>query len=84
MLKHAAAWQFGSAGLSVASLLAFGHGIHYCVGAPLARLEGQIVIGLLLSRFPDITLDADADALCWQEGTLVHRLYSLPARVGRP
>ena len=32
--------------------LAFGHGIHYCLGAPLARLEGEIAFGALLSRFP--------------------------------
>ncbi len=36
--------------------LAFGHGIHYCAGAPLARLEGQIAIGRLLSRFPALAL----------------------------
>ena len=37
--------------------LAFGHGIHYCIGAPLARLEAEIALGRLLARFDRITLD---------------------------
>jgi cytochrome P450 len=61
--------------------LAFGHGIHHCVGAPLARLEGEIAIGRLLSRFPDLTLDGDPDILRWHDSTLMHGLHSLPVRV---
>jgi cytochrome P450 len=62
--------------------LSFGRGIHHCVGAPLARLEGVIAIGRLLSRFPNLTLDGDPGALRWHDGTLMHGLYSLPVRVG--
>ncbi|MCE7981633.1 MAG: cytochrome P450 [Caldilinea sp. CFX5] len=40
--------------------LAFGSGIHYCLGAPLARLEGQIAIQTLLRRFPDLQLSEEA------------------------
>jgi cytochrome P450 len=62
--------------------VAFGHGIHHCLGAPLARLEGQIAIGGLFGRFPDVTLDADPGTLRWRDSTLMHGLESLPVRVG--
>ncbi len=39
--------------------LAFGYGIHHCLGAPLARLEGEIAFRTLLDRFPDIALDGE-------------------------
>ncbi len=42
--------------------LSFGHGIHFCLGAPLARLEAKIALRLLLARYPDITLPTDAPA----------------------
>ncbi len=61
--------------------LAFGHGIHYCLGAPLARLEGQIAIGRLLSRFPGITLAAQPRELRWVSSPLMHGLHSLPVRL---
>jgi cytochrome P450 len=64
--------------------IAFGHGIHHCVGAPLARLEGQIAIGRLLSRFSELALEGDSAALRWRASTLMHGLYSLPLRVLPP
>jgi cytochrome P450 len=39
--------------------LGFGRGIHFCLGAPLARLEGQVVLGAMVSRFPGLRLDGD-------------------------
>ena len=39
--------------------IAFGHGIHYCMGAPLARLEAQVAIPLLLRRRPEIHLTVE-------------------------
>jgi cytochrome P450 len=39
--------------------LAFGHGIHFCVGAPLARLEASIVLEMLIDRYSDISIDPD-------------------------
>ncbi|MFD7910976.1 cytochrome P450 [Streptomyces sp. NPDC059752] len=50
--------------------LAFGHGIHYCLGAPLARLEGQIAIGTALRRLPGLALAADPDGIRRRPGGL--------------
>jgi cytochrome P450 len=58
--------------------LSFGKGIHYCLGAPLARLEGQIAISTLFRRFPKLRLNTDPRALTWRPGTLVHGLDILP------
>jgi cytochrome P450 len=66
---------------AAAGHVAFGHGVHHCVGAPLARLEGQIAIGQLLSRFPDIVLDTDPGSLRYRPSTSMHGLQSLPVRV---
>jgi cytochrome P450 len=61
--------------------LAFGHGIHYCLGAPLARLEGEAAFGALLSRFPDLSLAVPADELRWRPSSLIHGLETLPVRL---
>ncbi|CAA9535115.1 MAG: Putative cytochrome P450 hydroxylase [uncultured Thermomicrobiales bacterium] len=58
--------------------LAFGYGAHFCVGAPLARLEGQMALGTLLRRCPDVALDAASDALTHHETTVFRALRSLP------
>jgi cytochrome P450 len=62
--------------------LAFGHGIHYCLGAPLARLEGQIAIARLLARFDPITLDDEA-GLRYRNSALMRGLVSLPVHLRR-
>ena len=61
--------------------LAFGHGIHYCLGAPLARLEAEIAFRGLLERFGSMTLAVPPDALRWRPSTLIHGLESLPVRL---
>lgn len=50
--------------------LAFGHGIHYCLGAPLARLEGEIAIGTALHRLTDLNLAVPPSELAWRPGGL--------------
>ena len=61
--------------------LAFGHGIHYCLGAPLARLEAEIAFSGLLARFGSIRLAVPATSLRWRPSTLIHGLESLPVRL---
>ncbi|MFG2088555.1 MULTISPECIES: cytochrome P450 [unclassified Spirillospora] len=62
--------------------VAFGHGLHFCLGAPLARLEGQIAIGGLLERFPGLDLAVPAAELRHHRtGSIVRGLISLPVRV---
>lgn len=56
--------------------LAFGHGIHYCLGAPLARLEGQIAINALLKRMPNLTLDTET--LTYQDNFVFRGLETCP------
>ncbi len=51
--------------------LAFGMGIHYCLGAPLARLEGQIAISTLLQRLPNLRLAVPAEELVWRPSMLL-------------
>jgi cytochrome P450 len=60
------------------SHLAFGHGIHHCLGAPLARLEGRIALGTLLTRFPHLRLAVPADELTWRPSVLINGLTALP------
>jgi cytochrome P450 len=58
--------------------LAFGHGIHFCLGAPLARLEGRIAVGTLLERAPALALDGAPGE--WLPGLLMRGMRSLPVR----
>jgi cytochrome P450 len=64
--------------------VAFGHGIHYCLGAPLARLEGEVAFGLLLPRFPGLSLAVPPAQLRWRSSSLFHGLAALPVRLRQP
>ncbi len=58
--------------------LSFGVGIHFCIGAPLVRLEAEIVFETILRRFPHIKLATET--LEWQEHPIFRGLKSLPVR----
>ncbi|MFI1395445.1 cytochrome P450 [Streptomyces sp. NPDC020681] len=62
--------------------LAFGHGPHYCLGAPLARAELQIALAALARRFPDLRLAVPVEEIRMHTGLLVNRLESLPLNWG--
>lgn len=60
--------------------LGYGHGIHYCLGAPLARLEGQTALATLLTRLPDLELAVAPEELRWRGGLIMRGLRTLPVR----
>lgn len=64
------------------SHLAFGHGIHHCLGAPLARLEGRIALSALSTRFPQLRLGVPAEELQREPALLSNKLRALPVRLG--
>ena len=72
--------------------IGFGHGIHFCLGAPLARLEGQVVLRIILQRLQDLNLDAEGsnkkiknDILIPLQSVFFHGVAHLPVtfRPGR-
>lgn len=61
--------------------MAFGHGIHYCLGAPLARMEGQIAFNTLLDRAPDLRLNTSVENIRYRTVPMLRRLDALPVVV---
>ena len=60
--------------------LAFGHGIHFCLGAALARMEAQLALHSLIQRFPDLRLAVPVEQLHWNhgDGLVLRGLSELP------
>lgn len=58
--------------------IAFGHGIHHCLGAPLARLEGRMVLSQLFTRFPEMRLAVAPGELRWRSSLMMRGLEELP------
>lgn len=60
--------------------IAFGHGVHHCLGAPLARLELQVVLGTLVRRLPGLRLAVPAEQVPWRTDRLVRGVTGLSVR----
>ncbi|MFI2349143.1 cytochrome P450 [Streptomyces sp. NPDC019443] len=67
-------------GRDVTGHLALGHGIHYCLGAPLARMETEIALAALLERLPRLELDVPYGELRWRPSMRARGLLTLPVR----
>ena len=63
---------------SLSRHVAFGQGVHFCLGAPLARLEGDIAFRTLLRRMPDLRLNAPRNSIRWRENGILRGLDALP------
>jgi len=64
--------------------VSFGHGAHYCLGAPLARLEGRIALLELVRRFPEMSLAVPPETLRWRASASLHGLRALPLHLSPP
>lgn len=62
--------------------VAFGHGIHFCLGAPLARLQARVALRVLLTRYPALSLAVDGDGgRSWRQTLVTRGVCRLPVRL---
>lgn len=61
--------------------VAFGQGVHFCLGAPLARLDGRIALTTLFRRFPGLRITRAPESLRWRRSLVVRGLKELPVSV---
>ncbi|GGW67158.1 cytochrome P450 [Streptomyces lucensis JCM 4490] len=62
--------------------MAFGYGIHHCLGAPLARMQAAVAFRTLLERCPGLALDTEPDTLTWRPSLMLRGLHQLPVTFG--
>ncbi|MFG2499348.1 cytochrome P450 [Streptomyces sp. NPDC048441] len=62
--------------------MAFGYGIHHCLGAPLARMQGAVAFRTLLERCPGLALDTEPGDLVWRPSLMLRGLHQLPVSFG--
>ncbi|MBF6212826.1 cytochrome P450 [Nocardia puris] len=79
--KHFSAPGEFDPGRGASGHLAFGHGIHYCLGAGLARLESRVALTGLLARYPDLRLAVDPEDIAWRESILFRGVRDLPVEL---
>ncbi len=65
-------------------VLGFGHGTHFCIGQPLAKIQSEVALTKLITRFPHLRLTADPATLKWESSPLLRGLLTLPATVKPP
>lgn len=61
--------------------MAFGHGIHYCLGVPLAKMQIEIALSRLITRYPGMRLAIAPEQLRWENNALLRGLVALPVSV---
>jgi cytochrome P450 len=64
--------------------VAFGHGVHHCLGAQLARMEAEVAVTTLLTRVSEISLAISDSELEWRPGLLMHGVRHLPVSMSGP
>ena len=62
--------------------VAFGAGLHFCLGSALGRMETRLALGALLRRFPDLRLGVPRDRLRWRQASGLRGLVALPLHLG--
>jgi cytochrome P450 len=62
-------------------VLGFGHGTHFCIGQPLAKIQTEVGLTKLFTRFPDLRLTSDPAILRWEDSPLLRGLLTLPVAV---
>jgi cytochrome P450 len=61
--------------------MAFGHGVHYCIGVPLAKMQIEVALSRLIARYPHLRLAVSPQQLKWENSALLRGLVELPVSI---